>query len=49
MKKDKKNESTNISFAVPIAVGHFKILQLTNDNKLILTIDKAFKNLLTQI
>ena len=49
MKKDKKNESTNISFAVPIAVGHFKILQLKNDNKLIFTIDKAFQNLLSQI
>ena len=49
MKKDKKNESTNISFAVPVAVGHFKVLQLKNDNKLIFTIDNAFKNLLTQI
>jgi 3-dehydroquinate synthase len=46
MKKDKKNESTNISFAVPIAVGHFKVLQLKNDNKLIFTIENAFKNLL---
>lgn len=49
MNKDKKNESTNISFAVPIAVGHFKVLQLKNDNKLIFTIENAFKNLLTQI
>ncbi len=49
MKKDKKNESTNISFAVPISVGHFKILQLKNDNKLFISIDKAFKNLLIQI
>jgi 3-dehydroquinate synthase len=49
MKKDKKNESMNISFAVPIAVGHFKVLQLKNDNKLIFTIDNSLKNLLTQI
>jgi 3-dehydroquinate synthase len=48
MKKDKKNESTNISFAVPIAVGNFKVLQLKNDNKLIFTINNAFKNLLKQ-
>ncbi len=46
MKKDKKNESTNISFAVPISVGHFKVLQLKNDNKLIFTIENAFKHLL---
>ena len=49
MKKDKKNESSNISFAVPIAVGHFKVLQLKNDNKLIYTIDNALKNLFTKI
>ena len=49
MKKDKKNESTNISFAVPIAVGNFKLLQLKNDNKLIFTINNAFKNLLKHI
>jgi len=46
MKKDKKNESNNISFAVPIAVGHLKVLQLENDDKLIFTIENAFKNLL---
>jgi 3-dehydroquinate synthase len=46
MKKDKKNELTNISFAVPIAIGHFKILQLKNDKKLVKVIDNAFKNLL---
>jgi 3-dehydroquinate synthase len=46
MKKDKKNELNNISFAVPIAVGHFKILQLKNDKKLQTAIDKALKNLL---
>jgi 3-dehydroquinate synthase len=46
MKKDKKNELNNISFAVPIAIGHFKILQLKNDKKLLTAIDKAFKNLL---
>ena len=46
MKKDKKNELNNISFAVPIAVGHFKILQLKNDKKLLTVIDKALKNLL---
>lgn len=45
MKKDKKNEFTNISFAVPIAIGHFKLLQLKNDQKLIFAIDNAFKNL----
>lgn len=49
MKKDKKNELMNISFAVPIAVGHFKVLQLKNDHKLIFTINNALKNLLTQI
>ena len=49
MKKDKKNELTNISFAVPIAIGHFKILQLKNDKKLSITIEKAIKNLLIQI
>jgi 3-dehydroquinate synthase len=47
MKKDKKNELANISFAVPITVGHFKILQLNNDTKLQIAIEKAFKNLLT--
>ena len=46
MKKDKKNELMNISFAVPVAIGHFKILQLKNDKKLLTAIDKAFKNLL---
>ena len=46
MKKDKKNELNNISFAVPIAIGHFMILQLKNDKKLLKAIDKAFKNLL---
>jgi 3-dehydroquinate synthase len=46
MKKDKKNELTNISFAVPVAIGHFKILQLKNDKKLLKAIDNAFKNLL---
>ena len=46
MKKDKKNELNNISFAVPVAIGHFMILQLKNDKKLITAIDKAFKNLL---
>ncbi len=46
MKKDKKNELTNISFAVPVAIGHFKILQLKNDQKLLIAIDNAFKNLL---
>ena len=46
MKKDKKNELNNISFAVPVAIGHFKILQLKNDKKLLTAIDKAFKNLL---
>jgi len=46
MKKDKKNELTNISFAVPVAIGHFKILQLKNDKKLLKAIDFAFKNLL---
>lgn len=46
MKKDKKNELNNISFAVPIAVGNFKILQLKNDKKLLTAIKKAFKNLL---
>jgi 3-dehydroquinate synthase len=46
MKKDKKNELTNISFAVPVAIGHFKILQLKNDKKLVKVIDNAFKNLL---
>jgi 3-dehydroquinate synthase len=46
MKKDKKNELNNISFAVPVAIGHFMILQLKNDKKLIKAIDKAFKNLL---
>jgi 3-dehydroquinate synthase len=49
MKKDKKNELINISFAVPIAVGHFKVLQLKNNKKLLFAIDNAFKNLLTQI
>ena len=49
MKKDKKNELTNISFAVPIAIGHFKILQLKNDKKLVKVIDNAFKNLLKYI
>jgi 3-dehydroquinate synthase len=46
MKKDKKNELTNISFAVPITIGHFKILQLKNDKKLLKAIDNAFKNIL---
>jgi len=46
MKKDKKNELTNISFAVPVAIGHFKILQLKNNKKLLKAIDNAFKNLL---
>ena len=46
MKKDKKNELNNISFAVPVAIGHFMILQLKNDKKLLTAIDKAFKNLL---
>ena len=46
MKKDKKNELNNISFAVPVAIGHFKILQLKNDKKLLTAIDKAVKNLL---
>jgi 3-dehydroquinate synthase len=46
MKKDKKNELTNISFAVPVAIGHFKILQLKNDKKLLTAIDKSFKNIL---
>ena len=46
MKKDKKNELTNISFAVPVAIGHFKILQLKNDKKLLVAIENAFKNLL---
>jgi 3-dehydroquinate synthase len=46
MKKDKKNELNNISFAVPVAIGHFMILQLKNNKKLLTTIDKAFKNLL---
>jgi 3-dehydroquinate synthase len=46
MKKDKKNELNNISFAVPVAIGHFMILQLKNDKKLLTVIDKAFKNLL---
>ena len=46
MKKDKKNELTNISFAVPISIGHFKILQLKNDKNLLAAIENAFKNLL---
>lgn len=46
MKKDKKNELNNISFAVPVAIGNFMILQLKNDKKLLTAIDKAFKNLL---
>jgi 3-dehydroquinate synthase len=46
MKKDKKNEFTNISFAVPVTIGHFKILQLKNDKKLLKAIDNAFKKLL---
>lgn len=45
MTKDKKNESSNISFAVPISIGHFKILQLKNDKKLIFVLEKAFKNI----
>jgi 3-dehydroquinate synthase len=49
MKKDKKNELNNISFAVPVAIGHFKILQLKNDKKLLTAIDKAFKNLFKNI
>jgi 3-dehydroquinate synthase len=49
MKKDKKNELMNISFAVPIALGHFKLLQLKNDKKLIFAIENAFKKLLTHI
>jgi len=46
MKKDKKNELNNISFAVPVAIGHFMILQLKNDKKLLTAIEKAVKNLL---
>jgi len=46
MKKDKKNELTNISFAVPVELGHFKVLQLQNDKKLNLVIRKAFEKLL---
>jgi len=46
MKKDKKNELNNISFAVPVAIGHFMILQLKNNKKLLTTIDEAFKNIL---
>ena len=46
MKKDKKNELTNISFAVPVSIGHFMILQLKNDKKLLSAIENAFKNLL---
>jgi 3-dehydroquinate synthetase len=49
MKKDKKNVLMNISFAVPIAIGHFKVLHLKNDKKLSFVIDKAFENLLVHI
>jgi len=47
MKKDKKNDLMKISFAVPVAIGHFKILQIKNDKKLSLTIDRSINNLLT--
>jgi 3-dehydroquinate synthase len=46
MKKDKKNELSNISFAVPIEIGHFKILQLKNDKKLKKIIENSFKKLI---
>ena len=49
MNKDKKNELNNISFAVPVAIGHFRILQLKNDKKLLTAIYKAFKNLSNQV
>lgn len=45
MKKDKKNDLLMISFAVPVKIGHFKVLQLKNDKKLANTIEKAFLNL----
>jgi 3-dehydroquinate synthase len=45
MKKDKKNDLLKISFAVPVKIGHFKVLQLKNDKKLANTIEKAFLNL----